>query len=376
MSEQVVKRYSLSEFAEQHTHPVGPGTYVEATEYDALHAEAEALLAENGRLRADQGVVAHAHLLRAQVAERELEAARGLLREVELLAEAREHGYAERQHGDVINYRCANAVVEMLPLIQDFLTTTPAPEVPDHLRDSAKMVTPEESIDDRLKQAGMLSVAELLNGAPLDAFIKHAGVHDLASLLQWAEMRRGECLRMMALYDLGEKDKGDDLYEWTVAHCAVFTELHVNLRAALAEQGERQEASGYACHHCGEDAGKPDPYKAYVECPHCGKRTAATCAAARGFAKQYTTPQPGPDVRGLTAFALELIDGALEGGSFDGGDIQEAGVRHGLLIVEQREESCGEHCSCAEHGFPIECYRLTPAIAAHRQTQQGGSHDA
>lgn len=42
MSEKV-KRYSLSEFAEQHTHPVGPGTYVEAADYDALRAEAESL---------------------------------------------------------------------------------------------------------------------------------------------------------------------------------------------------------------------------------------------------------------------------------------------------------------------------------------------
>jgi hypothetical protein len=80
----------------------------------------------------------------------------------------------------------------------------------------------------------MTGVAELLKGAPLDAFIKHAGVNDLGSLLQWAEMRRAECLRAMAQYDLGEKDKSDDMYEWTVAHCAAFTELHVNLRAAIA----------------------------------------------------------------------------------------------------------------------------------------------
>lgn len=119
----------------------------------------------------------------------------------------------------------------------------------------AQEVRQEAGLDERLTQAGMLSVAQLLKGAPLDAFIKHAGVHDLSTLLQWAEMRRGECLRMMARYDLGEKDKGDDLYEWTVAHCAVFTELHVNLRAALA-----------------------------------------------------TTPQPGPDVRAL----VEALDDACE----------------------------------------------------------------
>lgn len=88
-------------------------------------------------------------------------------------------------------------------------------------------------LDSRLRAAGMTGVAELLKGAPLDAFIKHAGVNDLGSLLQWAEMRRAECLRAMARYDLGEKPEGDDLYEWTVAHCAAFTELHINLRAAI-----------------------------------------------------------------------------------------------------------------------------------------------
>ena len=42
MSEQV-KRYCLSEFAEPNTYPVGPGSYVATEDYDALHAETEAL---------------------------------------------------------------------------------------------------------------------------------------------------------------------------------------------------------------------------------------------------------------------------------------------------------------------------------------------
>lgn len=80
------------------------------------------------------------------------------------------------------------------------------------------------------------------------------------------------------------------------------------------------------------------------------------------------------DVAGLAAFALDLIDGALKGGSFDGGDIQELAEKNGLLISSQREESCGDHCGCAEHGFPIECYRVAPALAA-RRAQQGDQHE-
>lgn len=92
-----------------------------------------------------------------------------------------------------------------------------------------------DDLDQRMKAAGMLSVAELLAGAPLDAFMKHAGVNDLATFAEWLEMRRGECIRMHARYDLGERDKGDDLYEWTIAHAAVFNEVHINFRAAQAD---------------------------------------------------------------------------------------------------------------------------------------------
>ncbi len=47
-------------------------------------------------------------------------------------------------------------------------------------------------------------------------------------------MRRAELLRQIALYEIGERDKGDDLYEWVLAHCSAFTELHINLKAGLA----------------------------------------------------------------------------------------------------------------------------------------------
>lgn len=91
-----------------------------------------------------------------------------------------------------------------------------------------------DGLDERMKAAGMLSAAELIAGAPLDAFMKHAGVNDLETFGQWLEMRRGECLRMQGRYDLGERDKSDDMYEWTVAHSAVFGEAHVNFKDALA----------------------------------------------------------------------------------------------------------------------------------------------
>lgn len=66
----------------------------------------------------------------------------------------------------------------------------------------------------------------------------------------------------------------------------------------------------------------------------------------------------------LRAFSNEIVSGAFEGGSFDGGDIQDMGVRHGLLRIEQREDECGEVCACREYGFPSECYRKTELLRA------------
>lgn len=64
----------------------------------------------------------------------------------------------------------------------------------------------------------------------------------------------------------------------------------------------------------------------------------------------------------LRAFAVEMVNASFEGGSFDGGDIQDIAVKHGLLRIEQREDECGEACGCREYGFPAECYRKTPIL--------------
>lgn len=73
-------------------------------------------------------------------------------------------------------------------------------------------------------------------------------------------------------------------------------------------------------------------------------------------------------MRGLAAFAQEMIKGALEGGSFDGGDIQGSAERHGVLTKEVMTRSCAGpegDCPCAWNaGFPAECYRINPAVLA------------
>ncbi|HHN0559939.1 hypothetical protein [Pseudomonas aeruginosa] len=70
----------------------------------------------------------------------------------------------------------------------------------------------------------------------------------------------------------------------------------------------------------------------------------------------------------LAAFAQEIISGALEGGSFDGADLQESAERHGLITKQMMCEPCrgpDEYCACAwSTSFPAECYRVTPKLRA------------
>ncbi|WP_258048670.1 hypothetical protein [Pseudomonas aeruginosa] len=78
----------------------------------------------------------------------------------------------------------------------------------------------------------------------------------------------------------------------------------------------------------------------------------------------------------LAAFAQEIISGALEGGSFDGADIQESAERHGLIAKHVMNEPCRgpeEYCACAwSTSFPTECYRITAELRALLSEQEGG----
>ncbi|MDH0291424.1 hypothetical protein N7414_20050 [Pseudomonas sp. GD04087] len=73
-------------------------------------------------------------------------------------------------------------------------------------------------------------------------------------------------------------------------------------------------------------------------------------------------------VHNISAFALDLIRGAGEGGSFDGGCIQDLAVKHGLMTIEECEEPCSdEGCACAQYGFPSQCYRIKLEVLAIEQ---------
>ena len=153
----------------------------------------------------------------------------------------------------------------------DYIDAIPAevaaslPAMPGFDRDWAESVIaavakPEAgaALDARLKAAGMSTVANVLAGQPIDGFIRHAGVVDLQTLAQWAEMRRAEYLRMLAPYQLCERPF-DDMYEWVVSHAGAFSELHVNVRAVLDNQTTEPDTDTapeplYTCPACGEQS--------------------------------------------------------------------------------------------------------------------------
>lgn len=62
----------------------------------------------------------------------------------------------------------------------------------------------------------------------------------------------------------------------------------------------------------------------------------------------------------LAAFADSMLDEFWDS-SLDAFDLQDFGVKSGLLVEVEAKEACGETCSCAEYGeFPQTCYRFAP----------------
>src|SRR6185437_12473237 len=63
----------------------------------------------------------------------------------------------------------------------------------------------------------------------------------------------------------------------------------------------------------------------------------------------------------VTEFAREILLNRF--GNWDGGDLQDLGVKHGLLVPIEATEPCGEACVCVEYDdFPQTCYRFGPAL--------------
>lgn len=90
----------------------------------------------------------------------------------------------------------------------------------------------DASIDDRMTAAGMFTLTEMLAEDPMGAFACHNAVRDLDSFKWWIESRHKQFLKMKMQYELGDKPKDDELYEWVFAHASVFGNVVANFRQA------------------------------------------------------------------------------------------------------------------------------------------------
>ena len=121
----------------------------------------------------------------------------------------------------------------------------PAPGDDQMLSDLAGIVEEGNSLDARMLAAGMIPVDQMLAGAPLDGFIRHAGVVSLETYRQWLDMECRNFLSMQARLEL-EKSDGNELYEWVIAHAAVFQSARINFNAAY--EGNKADTSGARDH--------------------------------------------------------------------------------------------------------------------------------
>lgn len=83
-------------------------------------------------------------------------------------------------------------------------------------------------------------------------------------------------------------------------------------------------------------------------------------------AQRLLSAQPAVQVPQDAAlqFADHIINGAFDGGDWNGGDLQDLAADYGLLKLEEMAAPCSEEeqgCRCARDGadFPVCCFRKT-----------------
>jgi hypothetical protein len=72
--------------------------------------------------------------------------------------------------------------------------------------------------------------------------------------------------------------------------------------------------------------------------------------------------------RKIKALVAKLAEVCWDGGSLDGGELQEMLVEAGVLTDVVINEPCGKRCRCSEYDVapPWVCYRLAEAFRERR----------
>lgn len=93
-----------------------------------------------------------------------------------------------------------------------------------------------DALDERLKAAGITPISQLLTRDPMGKFAAHKAVQSIEDFEWWVQSQHEQFLKMRMAYELGDKSKDDDLYEWVFAHAAAFSKVAANLRQALGQE--------------------------------------------------------------------------------------------------------------------------------------------
>ena len=100
---------------------------------------------------------------------------------------------------------------------------------------------PAQTLDKRMKSAGMYTIEEMLGVTPLTKWNSNPAINTVEHFSEWLDQKTAEYLRMKAGYDLGDKSVDDGLYEWVLAHTGVFSTIRDQFRVVTAAPATKRE---------------------------------------------------------------------------------------------------------------------------------------
>ncbi|MBO9428307.1 hypothetical protein [Sulfitobacter sp. R18_1] len=87
------------------------------------------------------------------------------------------------------------------------------------------------ALDAKMEARGMIPLSKMLKShGEMEKWMKHAGVGSFDDFTHWVAMKQREYMTLRMRYEVGDKDKSDDIYEWVFAHAAAFDAVATELR--------------------------------------------------------------------------------------------------------------------------------------------------
>lgn len=104
-------------------------------------------------------------------------------------------------------------------------------------------VTPENDLNVLMERAGMIPIAQLLSDdGSLNMFAENVHINNLEDFHEWLQSRAKEFLELQATLEL-KKNDDHPLFEWALAHAAVFREVLMNFRRAMRKENDVGESN-------------------------------------------------------------------------------------------------------------------------------------